>query len=339
MKAVRPYVFPSRKAVLTIPFLLLLVPGFSPAQQPPPTLAGSAGSGSAGSASIAEDWNSPSIQSNHLEPSTPLLGQIDEGEDFSRQMIQVQWRPGDPIYLYLIRPKGLKKPPAILYLYSFPSDVDRFRNDALCSLLVKKGFAAVGFVSALTGHRYHDRPLKEWFVSKLQESLGTSVHDVQMALNYLATRGDLDMNRIGMFGEGSGGSIAILASAVDARLKAIDLFAPWGDWADWLAKSPAVPEDERAQYLQPEFLKQVASLDPVDWLPRAKASAIRLQYADDQWGTPKFIQDRMKAAAPNRTKLVSYPDMKAEHGASATLFDWLKEQLTAAADRLHASAR
>src|ERR1022692_4628664 len=76
-----------------------------------------------------------------------------------------------------------------------------------------------GFVSALTGQRYHDRPMKEWFVSELPEALGSSVHDVQMILNYLADRNDLDMTRVGMYGQGSGGTIAILAASADPRLK------------------------------------------------------------------------------------------------------------------------
>ncbi len=193
--------------------------------------------------------------------------------------------------------------------------------------MIKNGFAAIGFVSALTGHRYHDRPLKEWFVSELQESLVTTVHDVQMILNYLATRDDVDMDRIGMFGEGSGATVAILASAIDARIRAIDLFAPWGAWAEWLAGSPVVPDEERAAFLKPEFLKRVASFDPVEWLPRVKASAIRLQYVSDQWGTPKVAQDRIKSAAPDRSQVVSYIDRKAVNRASASLFDWIKEQL------------
>ena len=36
---------------------------------------------------------------------------------------------------------------------------------------------------------------------------------------------------------GSGAAIAILAAAIDPRLKALDLVDPWGDWPDWLAKS------------------------------------------------------------------------------------------------------
>jgi hypothetical protein len=118
----------------------------------------------------------------------------------------------------------------ILYLYGYPTDTDIFKNDDCDALVTRDGFAAVGFVSALTGHRYRNRPMKEWFLSELQESVATSAHDVQMVLNYLASRGDLDMNRVGMFAQGSGASIAILATAVDPRIKVLEALDPWGDW-------------------------------------------------------------------------------------------------------------
>jgi len=107
--------------------------------------------------------------------------------------------------------------------------------------LTKDGFAAVGFVSALTGHRYHDRPWREWFLSELQENLAKTAHDVQMVLDYLESRSDLDMSRVGMFGQGSGASIAILASAADPRIKVLDVLDPWGDWPTWITTSPLYP--------------------------------------------------------------------------------------------------
>ncbi len=61
-------------------------------------------------------------------------------------MIHVQWRAGDPIDLYVVRPSGVAKPPVILFLYGYLSDTDRFRNDAWCKRVVEHGFAAVGFV-------------------------------------------------------------------------------------------------------------------------------------------------------------------------------------------------
>src|SRR5271165_5682765 len=225
---------------------------------------------------VEEDWTSPALNSSHLKPIRPVEF-ITDAPKYTVELLQVQWRSGDPIDLYVMKPRGVKKPPVILYLYGYPTDTDIFKRDAYQELVTKDGFAAVGFVSALTGHRYHDRPMKQWFLSDLQESLGTSAHDVQMVLNYLASRGDLDMNRVGMFGQGSGATIAILASAVDARIKVLDVLDPWGDWPTWIATSPFVPEDERADYVKPEFLEKAATMETLEWLPKIQAKKFRME--------------------------------------------------------------
>ena len=164
-----------------------------------------------------EDWTDLTLAHSKLHPEPPVVGEKVDTPRFTRELLQVQWRQGDPLDLYIIKPKGVANPPVVLYLYSYPSDTNRFRDDRYCERLTAGGVAAVGFVSALTGHRYQNRPMKQWFVSELQESLATSVHDVQMILSFLATRDDLDLNKVGMFGAGSGGTIAILAASVDPR--------------------------------------------------------------------------------------------------------------------------
>src|SRR5450755_998938 len=214
---------------------------------------------------VHESWTSPALTDSHLMPVRALAALVDDRPKYTAELLQVQWRWGDPLDLYVMKPKGVRKPPVILYLYGYPTGTDVFRNDDYEELVTRDGFAAVGFVSALTGHRYHDRPMKEWFVSELQECLSTSAHDVQLVLDYLATRGDLDMTRVGMFTQGSGASIGILASAVDPRIKVLDAVDPWGVWPIWMATSPFVPEDERPDYVKPEFLKKASTLEPADW--------------------------------------------------------------------------
>ncbi len=177
---------------------------------------------------VHEDWTSPALKTSNLKPAEPLVGYITDYPGYTEELVQVQWRFGDPLDLYVLKPKGAKKPPVILYLYGYPADTDRFKDEGFQNAVTKDGFAAVGFVSALTGHRYHDRPMREWFVSELQECLATSAHDVQMVLDYLATRGDLDMSRVGLYTQGSGASIGILASAVDPRIKVLDAMDPVG---------------------------------------------------------------------------------------------------------------
>jgi hypothetical protein len=255
-----------------------------------------------------EDWTTPALTTSHLLPAKPLSF-ITDNPNYTVELMQVQWRWADPIDLYVMKPKGVKKPPVILYLYGYPTDTDIFKRDEYEELVTRDGFAAVGFVSALTGHRYHDRPLKEWFLSELQESLAKSAHDVQMVLNYLDSRGDLDMSRIGMFTQGSGASIAILASGADPRIKVLEALDPWVDWPAWMATSPFVPPHERATYIKPEFLKKVAGLDPLDWLPKIQARKFRLDIELFDANTPKPIKDKLQAAAPPGSSINLYKNM------------------------------
>jgi hypothetical protein len=269
------------------------------------------------------------IGSLHFESYPAVITEHDIKPTYTRDVVRVQWRAGDPIELMIFLPHGVTKAPAILYLYSYPSDVDRFFDEGWATRATAKGFAAVGFVSALTGYRYHSRPMKEWFVSELQESLGTSVHDVQMILNYLDSRGDIDMKRIGMFGQGSGGAIAILSAATDPRILALDLINPWGDWPDWLKTSPQVPEMERPKYLTPEFLQKVANLDPVKYLPTLQVRSIRVQEILSDPVTPKSVADRIASVAPPRSDVLRFPDTMAHFQVMhrVGVSGWLKEQL------------
>lgn len=278
---------------------------------------------------VQEDWDSPALSNDHLMPVRPLAGFVVDTPHYTVELLQVQWRWGDPIDLYVMKPKGVKKPPVILYLYGYPTDTDVFRDDAYEKLVTKNGCAAVGFVSALTGHRYHDRPMKEWFLSELQESLATSAHDVQMLLNYLASRGDLDMDRVGMFGQGSGATIAILASAVDPRIKVLDVLDPWGDWPTWIATSPFVPQEERADYMKPEFLKKAAALETLDWMPRIQAKKFRLQQNIFETDTPQTIKEKIRATAPTGATIQLYKTVQEFKAAfpNSTNLEWMEHEL------------
>jgi len=277
---------------------------------------------------VQEDWSSITLASSSLVAAEPFLGSTENLPDkpFIRELYQLQWRAGDPLDLYVIRPKGVARPPVILYLYSYSSDTDRFKNgDAWCKHVTSGGYAAVGFVAALTGHRFHDRPMKQWFVSELPEALATSTHDVQMIINYLSTRKDLDTSHLGMFGQGSGATIAALAAAADPRIKAVELLDPWGDWPDWLAKSTVIPEGERTKYVTPEFLASVAPFDPVHWLPKLTDRRVHLEDVRGAYGIPPESQAAIEAALPETAELDQYGDSRAFlKVAAGKFFDWIK---------------
>jgi hypothetical protein len=275
-----------------------------------------------------ESFSSLSLKGSNLHPEPPLLGGKAETKTFIRELLQVQWRPNDPIDLYVIRPRGLKKPPVVLYLYSFPSETERFKDDRYCERVVRSGAAAVGFVSAFTGQRSEHRPPSQSFINQLPEAVATSVHDVQMILNYLDSRGDLDMSRVGMFGQGSGGAIAILAAAADPRLKALDLLDPWGDWPDWLATTALVTQDQRTKYLKPDSLKRLEPLEPVHFLPELKSRSLRIQFVDE-YREPKEAVHKIEGAAPSAATVRHYPTALDFRNATVDggLFKWISGEL------------
>ncbi len=285
-----------------------------------------------------ENWSSIDLATSRLPLNATggvLLSKV-EMTGCTRELLRMQWRVNDPIDLYVIRPVSPKSLPVVLFLYNYTYDTDVFRADRWCDRARQNGFAVAGFASALSPSRIRaPRPLKQWFVSQLQEALATSTHDVQMTLNYLATRGDLDMDRVGIFGQGSGGAIAILAAAADPRIKALDLMDPWGDWPAWLRGSTQVPDQERQLYLQPTFLESVRSLDPVAVLPRLRARALRIQQRTDDLVTPQGARDAMAASLPQTEPgqappvLDRFPNLAAEAQALGPngVLGWFHQQL------------
>jgi acetyl esterase/lipase len=277
-----------------------------------------------------ENWTSLADLKTGLEPAPPVVLQsAEQPGGFVRELVVLQWRPNDRVELWISRPKGAQKTPVILYLYGHTDSTDRFRNDGWCKRATSDGFAAVGFAPALTDQRYKGRPMKEWFISELPESVGSTVHDVQLILNYLAQRGDMDMDHVGVFGQGAGGAIAILAAKADPRIKTLDVLDPWGDWPDWFESSPAVPNEERPKYVTQEFLKSVAPLDPVAYLGSLKTPSFRFQQMASDPFTPKPAKARLAAALPEQAQVVKYagPEDMMKAWKISGLSGWIKQQL------------
>jgi acetyl esterase/lipase len=167
------------------------------------------------------------------------------------------------------------------------------------------------------------------------------VHDVQVILDYLEARGDFDMTHVGMFGEGSGGTIAILSAAVDRRIKAVDALDPWGDWPDWLAKSPEVPENERSAYTTPEFLEKVQPLDPIVWMPLLGGRPLRLEQTLFTSITPEAARKRLTEVLPAGQDHLEYKDLdqyKKEAVTDGKVLDWLHSHLRSNTSQASASS-
>ncbi len=173
---------------------------------------------------------------------TPLNAKITgvlEREDFKVEKIIFESVPGFHVTGSLFIPGRLKgKAPAILYVsghtelaYKYP----RYQHVAIN--LVKKGFIVFAIDPIGQGERlqYHDPetdksivggPTTEHTYPGLQYFLaGESINkyfiwDGIRAIDYLSTRKEVDMDRIGITGRSGGGTQSVFISAFDERVKA-----------------------------------------------------------------------------------------------------------------------
>src|SRR5262249_12079748 len=128
-----------------------------------------------------------------------------------------------------------------------------------------------------------------------------------------------------------GGAIAILAAAVDRRIKALDLLRPWGAWQDWLATSALISREERPAFLKPDFLKRLEPLEPVRFLPELKDQSIRIQIVDYEADTRKVFA-KLESVAPSSARIIHYHDSLEFRKAASDghVFDWLASELNGA---------
>ncbi len=276
-----------------------------------------------------ESWDSPVLARNVFINPRPLRTPAVLRGNHTFEEVRVEWRAGDPINIYISKPALVEKPPVVIYLYGHDVDPEIFRTDEFQEGSTRGGVASVGFPVALTPPRLRNRGLKHWFVSDLQEALATTAHDVQLLLDYLESRNEFDMQHVGILAQDGGGSVAILAAAVDSRIKVLDLVDPWGDWPDWLQKSLVIPPLERAEYTTPQFMSSVSGLDPVDWVGKVHAK-IRLQ--DAVFGTkttPLVCKEKIRAALPKDAKIVIYktPEEAMTATAGEKALQWIKAEL------------
>lgn len=104
---------------------------------------------------------------------------------------------------------------------------------------------------------------------------------------------------------------------------------PWGDWPHWMVESTRVPTEERSAFLKPDFLDKIAALDPIQWLPKLKTPAVRVQILNFDTITPKAAKDAVAKALPASATLVRYENANQVHDAlmMGKEFDWIKAQI------------
>jgi carboxymethylenebutenolidase len=134
---------------------------------------------------------------------------------------------GCPMRILHTTPAGAGPHPAMVIMFH-RGGFDKFTEK------VADDLAAAGYVTAAPDV-YHYPPVHEKAEDNDFPKDPGIIADIGATLDYLAARGDVDMDRLGIIGHCMGGRMAFLGASTDSRFKACvpyysgNMFKPWSD--------------------------------------------------------------------------------------------------------------
>lgn len=182
--------------------------------------------------------------------AAPLEAQTLEVRDFPayrREKFVFQSRPGNYVLGYVLTPKKAQKPATMICVPGHGRGVDDivgidasgqdrtnregYQHDFALQV-IDHGMAAVAIEPMAFGCRRDDANRKKGLGQSAcqpsagaalllgQTMIGWRVYDVMRTLDWIATRPELDANRVGLMGISGGGTCTTFATALEPRIKA-----------------------------------------------------------------------------------------------------------------------
>ena len=208
---------------------------FAPYQQVPPAMAGQTGSlrPLEPAATLRATW------SGLLgKPSTPrpaaaarLVARHEE-PSYTGELRYLKTEPDSEEKIYVMIPRGAagKVPAVIVPFYDVDTSAAKWMSGrqwtppgtrSFAYLAVQHGFAAVciRWFGESYGEGYAEAVLNLRQRHPNLTGLGKWVWDAQRLLDYMATRTEFDMSRVGMIGHSLGGKMTLYAAAMDDRIR------------------------------------------------------------------------------------------------------------------------
>ena len=162
-------------------------------------------------------------------PLEPQIVDVKETDEWRRETIAYNGAQGERVTAYLYVPRNYKRPLQVIHLLPAGDVTSRYRTlpdsiELQWEPLIKSGralFAVVlrGFIGRdwPSGHVEPDPARVEY-----REEVANLTIDERRGLDYLETRPDIDINKLGYCGT-SGGSAKLIVAAVEPRYRSIVL--------------------------------------------------------------------------------------------------------------------
>lgn len=215
------------------------------------------------------------------------------------------------VHCEYFQPRGAGKRPAVIVLHILGGDFPLSR--LFCIALAQKGCPALFLKMPYYGPRRDPMVNRRMISADPQETfdgMRQAILDIRRATAWLGARGEVDADRLGVFGISLGGITGALAITAEPRLTQACLLLAGGDMARVAVESP---ELERLRQRWSEqggdreaFLKVLNSIDPVTHAQYARGKRILMLNALDDEVIPRACTDALWQAF-GEPEIVWYP--------------------------------
>jgi cephalosporin-C deacetylase-like acetyl esterase len=191
---------------------------------------------------------------------------IDEGSNYRLMKVYFDSVNSERVPGLLLLPKIEGKVPCIVFLHGYGGSKDDIREAA--KLVAREGYALIAIDAEYHGERRESG--KELYSPNISDSVRgiiQTVIDLRRAIDYLETRAEIDIERIGYVGGSMGGIIGAIFIGVEPRIKAAALIVAGGNMSLMIKESqhytmPAIREHLQKESISYEELQKM--LDPID---------------------------------------------------------------------------
>ena len=220
---------------------------------------------------------------------------------------------------YLVQPAGSKRRPGIVLVHGSGGDRRQLVGTAVA--LAQRGAVALTITAPSSAHP----PAQATSVPKLlAASRSTAERDViavRRAADVLASRPNVDRNRIGYLGWSAGAKLGTFVAASDDRFKALALLSAGADkLSAFVAEAP--PQ------LRPLVRRQLGVVDPIRYVAWARPGTLLLEDGTRDTIIPHAALENIARAAPPQTVVRWYPlGHELDSAAFADAAAWLAQKL------------
>jgi len=198
-----------------------------------------------------------------------------------------------PVKAYLVTPAaGGNSVPGILYTHWLGNPLTTNRSEFLVEAVA---LAGQGVVSLLVEAMWAE---PKWYERRVpEEDYARSIQQVvelRRAMDVLIAQPGVDPQRIAYVGHDFGAMYGVVMGAVDHRAKTYVFMSGTPHFIDWFLFSRQ-PKD------LPAYRAQIATLDPVNFVPQLAPATVFFQFAaHDQFVSPAAAAEFYAAALPRK---------------------------------------